>query len=466
MHAVNRILVVLGICFTFNLSAQTTSEKLRKEQQALESSIANSKVLLEKTKSNLKANQQELMLLNTQIDNREKLLRNYDNQIRNADVRIQEKNKQIETLSQQVKELKEQYAKLLQYAYKNRNKYGQLMYIFASEDYYQALKRAKYIERIQDLLKKQFTLIEQHKQLMAKEISEIEKEKNYKQTLLSEKKEERNALVGDQQKQMTVLNGLKQQEGSILAQLRAEENKRAQLKSQIDAAIKKEIAEAEAKRKKAEAEALAKKKAAEKAAADKAEAERKAREAKEAAKKPTTTSTPSTPKTTPATEDKPAATKPEKTIELPETKEAIALSNSFENNKGKLPWPVEKGTITEGFGKNAHPTLSGVYTNNNGVDITTAKNASVRAVFEGEVSSIISIAGAGKVVIIKHGNYRSVYSNLQNVYVNQGDKVSTKQSIGSLLSKEGESYSIAHFEIHSVTGGSVQGLNPSLWIAR
>lgn len=459
MFAVNRIILVLGIICSFNTLAQTTSEKLKKEQQALESSIANSKVLLEKTKSTLKVNQQELMLLNTQISNREKLLRNYDNQIRNADVRIQEKNKQIGELSEQVKVLKEQYAKLLQYAYKNRNKYGKLMYIFASEDYYQALKRAKYIERIQELLKKQFTLIEQHKQLMAKEIAEIEKEKTYKQTLLSEKKEERNALLGDQQKQEGLVSSLKQQEGAILAQLKVEETKRQQLKAQIDAAIKKEIAEAEAKRKKAEAEALAKKKAAEKAAADKAEAERKA---KEAAKKPTTTT-----KTPPAPEEKaPAPSKPEKPIELPETKEAIALSTNFENNKGKLPWPVEKGSITEGFGKNAHPTLSGVYTNNNGVDITTAKNATVRAIFEGEVSSIISIAGAGKVVIVKHGNYRTVYSNLQNVYVNQGDKISTKQSIGSLIAKDGESFSISHFEIHQVSGGSVQSLNPSLWIAR
>lgn len=447
MSLVNKIISVIFFFLSFVSIAQTTSDKLKKEQQVLEKNISNTMLLLEKTKTTIKTSQQDLMLLNAQISNREKLLRNFDNQIRNADVRIEEKSKQIASLNQQVADLKVQYAKLLQYAYKNRNKYGQMMYIFASEDYYQALKRAKYLAKIQELLKKQFALIEQHQNLIAKEIKAIEKEKTYKKTLLTEKKQERNSLVDDQSKQTLVFNDLKKQEGTILAKLKEDEIKRAQLKSQIDAAIKKEIAEAEAKRKKAEAELEAKRKAIEKA-----EAEKRAKENS------------SNTKTTPSVET--PTPKVEKPIELPETKESIALSNGFENNKGKLPWPVEKGSITEGFGKNAHPTLAGVYTNNNGVDITTPKNASVRSIFDGEVSSVISIAGAGKVVIIKHGNYRTVYSNLQNVYVNQGDKVSTKQAIGSLFTKDGENFSVSHFEIHIVTGTSVQSVNPSIWINR
>ena len=148
------------------------------------------------------------------------------------------------------------------------------------------------------------------------------------------------------------------------------------------------------------------------------------------------------------------------------TKEAVSLSKNFEANKGKLPWPVEKGTITEGFGRNAHPTLENVYTNNNGIDISTPQNAQVRAVFEGEVTSVLNILGAGKVVIIKHGNYRTVYSNLQDTYVTVGSKVSTKQVIGSLTVPQGSSVSAAHFEIHVVANGSVQSVNPALWVAR
>jgi len=107
-----------------------------------------------------------------------------------------------------------------------------------------------------------------------------------------------------------------------------------------------------------------------------------------------------------------------------------------------------------------------VYTNNNGIDISTSKGAQVRAIFEGEVTSVLNIPGAGKVVIIKHGNYRTVYSNLQETYVKTGSKVSTKQAIGSLLIEDGSSYSVVHFEIHQVVGSSVSSLNPSLWVNR
>jgi murein hydrolase activator len=105
-----------------------------------------------------------------------------------------------------------------------------------------------------------------------------------------------------------------------------------------------------------------------------------------------------------------------------------------------------------------------VFTNNAGIDISAPKGAQVRAVFEGEVTSVLAIPGAGKVVIIKHGNYRTVYTNLQETYVKTGSKVTTKQAIGSLLVKEGSSVSVAHFEIHQVIGTAVQCLNPSLWV--
>ena len=109
--------------------------------------------------------------------------------------------------------------------------------------------------------------------------------------------------------------------------------------------------------------------------------------------------------------------------------------------------------------------MDNVYTNNSGIDISAPKSAQVRSVFEGEVTSVLNIPGAGKVVIIKHGNYRTVYTNLQNTYVTAGTKVSTKQSIGSLMISPNSSVSVAHFEIHQVVGNSVQCVNPALWVA-
>src|SRR5690606_64102 len=149
-------------------------------------------------------------------------------------------------------------------------------------------------------------------------------------------------------------------------------------------------------------------------------------------------STTSSPKTTTTT------TAPAKEVAFTETKENIAMGKNFESNRGKLPWPVAKGSITENYGKNAHPTLPNVFTNNNGIDIGAPKNSQVRAVFEGEVTSVLNIPGAGKVVIIKHGAYRTVYSNLQEAYVSVGDKVGSKQSIGSLLADDEGNLSTAH----------------------
>lgn len=157
-----------------------------------------------------------------------------------------------------------------------------------------------------------------------------------------------------------------------------------------------------------------------------------------------------------------AEKKKNKTTEA--TKE-IALSNKgFEDNKGRLPWPVNTGEITKGFGKQPHPVHVNVFTYNNGVDITTVKGSTVRAVYEGEVSSVLVIPGAGKAIIIAHGNYRTIYSNLQETYVKAGDKVKVKQEIGALLIN-GSGNSDVHFEIRKITSdGQISNINPTYWL--
>lgn len=425
-NAINLIVFTLVVFVGFS---QKTSEKLKAEQQRLEAKIANTKMLLQKSQSQTMNSLQELQVLQSQIKFREQLLRNYDNQIRSAELKIQDKEGQISGLQEKIKQMKIQYKKLLIYAYKHRNKYGKMMYIFSSESYYEALKRSKYLKQIADLQRKQFERIKQNQVLITEEIKAIDAEKKQKLAMLDEKKVEKAAIEEDKKKQELVYQQFKQEEAAILAKLKKEEEQKQVLRQKIDAAIRKEIAEAEARRKREE------------------EARRK-REAE--ANKSNTATKPTTTKSSPSFE---------------ETKEAGIISKKFEGNKGRLPWPVSKGTITEGFGKNPHPTLKEVYTNNNGIDISAPRNAQVRAVFDGEVTSVLNIPGAGKVVIIKHGNYRTVYSNLKEVYVSSGDKVKTKKSIGSLLSKEGQDLSIAHFEIHKVDGSNVSCLNPSLWIA-
>jgi septal ring factor EnvC (AmiA/AmiB activator) len=434
MKNVSKLLFLFFLLVVSNYAVAQSSEKLKTEQDRLAKKISNTKSLLDKVKTNTEASLNELKIIDKQIQFREDLVRNFDNQIRGAESKISEKDKEIIKLTDKLGRLKTQYKKLLIYAYKHRNKYGRLMYIFSSGSYFEAIKRNNYLKRVSEMQHKQFLIIQQHQGLIKNEIQTIQKEKEYKVQILDEKKIERDQIAKDKVKQEAVYKKFKSEEGKLFAQLKEDERKKAELNKKISAAIQKEIAAAEAKRKKAE----------------------------EAARKKSTTAATTTGGTAPATT---TTAEKKETATFTETKESAALNKSFEGNKGKLPWPVEKGTITEGFGRNNHPTLPNVVTNNNGIDISAPKNAQVRAVFEGEVTSVLNIPGAGKVVIIKHGNYRTVYSNLQDTYVSAGSKVSTKQAIGSLLNKENSSVSLAHFEIHQVVGTVVNCLNPSLWVA-
>jgi len=143
----------------------------------------------------------------------------------------------------------------------------------------------------------------------------------------------------------------------------------------------------------------------------------------------------------------------------PEEKE---LSDNFESNKGKLPWPLAEGVITESFGTHDHPDLKGVKITNNGVNIGTNKGASVRSVFNGTVVAVASVNGLdGKVIIIKHGEYLSVYSNLEESFVRTGDKIKTKQPVGKVLTDDNSNTEL-HFEIWK--GQSM--MNPESWIAK
>jgi septal ring factor EnvC (AmiA/AmiB activator) len=435
------VISLIVLIFSFSFAWSQSSEKLKKEQERLDKKISNTKSLLNKTKNQSKSTLNELRLAEKQLEFRESLLDNINHQIRGAELKIAERDIQVKQLAKRIVKMKEQYRKMLLYAYKHRNNIGKVMYIFSANNYFEAIRRKKYLERIGALQKKQFLIIKQNEKLIREEIHKIESDKTNKQQLVVEKQKEKEEILQDKKRKEDVYNKIKGEENKLLAQLNEDERKKAQLKQKIANAIQKEIAEAEAKRKKAEA--------AEKTKATTAKTS--------SGNKGTSTTNKKTTETSAGT----AA----KTIKFEETKE-LSLNNNFESNKGRLPWPVTSGTITENFGKNPHASLKDVYTNNNGLDIAAPKSSSVRAIFEGEVTSIVSIPGAGKLVIIKHGNYRSVYCNLLETFVSIGSKVSTKQQIGKLLVKDGEGVSVLHFELHVVNGNNVQVLNPNGWIAR
>jgi septal ring factor EnvC (AmiA/AmiB activator) len=441
---------VIKLCLILLLSnltfAQQDQQTLKKEQQKLEKRISNTKKLLNKVKNNSQASLNEIRLIENQIKTREALVHLFDNQVRSAEIKMVQKKMEIKRLIARLKQLKQQYRKMFLYAYKHRGNYNKVMFLLSSNDYNEALRRNRYLKKVAAIKQKQVALIKQHQELISKEINQIEDEKQIKELALEEKKQERAAIEKDKTKKEKSYEKFKKEEQALIAQLKEDEKKKIQLKKQIDAAIRADIAREKAREAARQAELA-------KAA--------KAKPAEQTATQTTTTGS-GTKTATPKSTTTPAPAP--KVVATPVSTEGAAIGRSFEANRGRLPWPVDNGSVTERFGRNYHPTLSGVEWNNNGIDITCNRGSRVRSVFEGEVTTVFSVPGAGKVVIIKHGAYRTVYGNLAETYVSVGSKVSTKQVIGSLLNDGG--VSICHFEVHQVVGVNPVTLNPSLWIGR
>jgi septal ring factor EnvC (AmiA/AmiB activator) len=425
--------------------AQQDQQTLKKEQQKLEKRISNTKKLLNKVKNNSQASLNEIRLIENQIKTREALVHLFDNQVRSAEIKMVQKKMEVKRLIARLKQLKQQYRKMFLYAYKHRGNYNKVMFLLSSNDYNEALRRNRYLKKVAAIQQKQVALIKQHQELISKEINQIEDEKQIKELALEEKKQERAAIEKDKTKKEKSYEKFKKEEQALITQLKEDEKKKIQLKKQIDAAIRADIAREKAREAARQAELA------------------KAAKAKPA-EQPATQTTASGTGTKPATPKSTTTAPAPKVVATPVSTEGAAIGRSFEANRGRLPWPVDNGSVTERFGRNYHPTLSGVEWNNNGIDITCNRGSRVRSVFEGEVTTVFSVPGAGKVVIIKHGAYRTVYGNLAETYVSVGSKVSTKQVIGSLLNDGG--VSICHFEVHQVVGVNPVTLNPSLWIGR
>lgn len=413
------------ICLVFtglsiNLPAQKSSEKLKQKQREIEKKIENTKELIAGTKNQQRLSIVELAIINQQISYREELIQNISSQVRKLNQQIEENKSVIDAMNDDLVNLKDQYKKMVFYAYKHRNNYHKLMFVFAARDINQAYVRIKYIQQFGDYRKKQVEMIKKTQQDLEIKAKELEESKLEKQGLAKNQEDEKKNFEEDKGKQQTALTELQKEEKKLKDDLKQQEEKKAQLAQQIKKAIREEIEEQQ-------------------------RIERIEREKAIASGK------------------KPKNEKPETKTGYVISYEGKIESEVFEKNKGLLPWPVENGEITKGYGKVQHASLAGVWEDNPGIDIATAKGAKVRSVFDGTVSSIFVIEGAGKVVMISHGAYRTVYANMADVSVKKGQKVSAKQSLGSLLPSEG-SLSEAHFEIWKITEENILKQDPTGWL--
>lgn len=400
-------MLVLGLMPAYGQSRKT----LEKKRDALDAQIKQTSALIEKARSEQRSTQQQVQLLEAQIRQRQELINTMNAEVGRMDQAIQDSRDSIRLLEGNLEELRAAYARMVQFAYMNRNAYDRLSYIFAAESFAQAFRRSRYLDQLAQQRRQQAELIGQAQVSLAAKVESLEATRNERASLLDRQMGEARKLTDDKKGQQTALADLRHEEGRLTKTLKKQEAQRRELAAAIRKAIEAEIAKSRA----------------------------------------------TTPKT-------PGATTSAK-AEFSMTPEARELNADFEKNRGKLPWPVDKGTVTSRFGKQPHPVLRGIVIENNGLDIGCMPGAQVRAIFRGEVSSVIVIPGAGKAVMVSHGAYRTVYSNLRDVAVAKGDKVDTKQVVGTVMTEEGAS--TAHIEIWKIgPDGQLQKVDPEAWIAQ
>lgn len=421
------VLVLLAVCVSGQQNNNYANQRKALEQQRKElvKKIQETKKVLEETRNKQNKTLADLKVISRQIENREKIINNVADEIAMLEKQIVDQQVVISALRDDMTRLKQDYGKSLAGAYKQRNVYDKVMFIFSAQSFNQAVKRIQYLNQLGDYRKHQAELILHTQNQIVTELNELIAAKREKQGLIVLKEAEKQELEIDKKEESAVLVKLQEREKDLRRILAENERAARKLNDAIADLIQKEIAEA---RKKEE------------------EARRR-----DAAKQ----STGSKPKTTEAAKPKTAAG------EMYLTPEAQRLSNDFESNRGNLPWPVERGTLAERFGTHAHPTLKGVVVNNNGVDIQTQQGAGVRSVFKGTVKSIFSIPGMGKIVLISHGKYYTAYAKLSVVNVKEGQVVETREALGTVLTND-EGETEVHFEIWKVQ----QKQDPEQWLKK
>ena len=418
------LLAMTLLLVPFDAFSQSKSAKLKNDKKKIETEIANTQKLLKQTEKNKNASLQQISVLRQQISNREALITTLNTEIFQLEEELALNIKLSQDLSKKLEYMKSDYSHVVYLAYKNRKLIDKVTFLLSSDNFSQMFRRIKYYSVFANNVKRQVELIEKTQEEIKEKNEEIVQMKAEKLALLEGKELEIKKLEIDRTETTKKAQELKQKEKQLASTLQEKQKKRKEL----DIAIKKAI----------EAEIVA---------ANKKKAEEAAKAAKAKTNKNANTASGSSGKT------------PAKN-EIVLTPDEQLVSNSFVNNKGKLPWPVAKGAKVGDFGSYPHPDVPSVMIENRGIDILVEPNTSVRAIFQGEVTGILDVMGT-KVLMIRHGEYLSVYQNLASVNVKKGDKVSTKQTIGTVAKSSTNNTYELHFEVWK---NNVY-LNPNQWLS-
>lgn len=447
-----------------NNNQQPTREELERRKRELQKEIDEANAALKETKRSTKESLGQLRALRNKIYLRTRLINNINEEINFINGDINSAYRDIKTLQKDLDTLKAQYAQLVVYAYKNRSTYDMINFVFSAQSFNDAIRRYAYLKQYREYRHRQATNIVETQELLNRKIENLRSQKEKRADALKTEKDERQTLEKDRKEQDEVVNKLKGREKELVADINKRKKDAQNVQAAIQAVIRREIEE---ERRKAEAEEVARRKALEeKRRRD--EAARKAAAAAAAANKTAAnnnnnvaTAPPPPEKETPAPETPaPAPTRSANVLEA--TPEALALSEGFENNRGKLPWPVSNGNIIGHFGRQHHAVLERINVENDGIIIATSKGAAVKTIFEGEVRRVMVIPGSGYVVMIRHGQYFTNYVRLQSVTVKTGDKVRTGQMIGTASTNDIENQGEVELQIYK----GVVKQNPEYWIMK
>jgi len=398
-----KIVFILGFLLSTALgfSQSDKQKQLESRRQELRREIQKINELRSENKSKAKSELSLIEDFNYKISVLSNLIKVTNQQANLLTREISSNQNKISSLRDELKQLKEDYAAMIVKSYKSKNQQSRIMFLLSSNDFKQAYKRLQYIKQYSDYQKKQGEIIKIKTVELQDTNASLLKQQEDKKKLIAENRRVQNTLEKERKQHQTVMVSIKKNLSRYASQIKKKQREANRIDREIDRIIKAAIAKSN----------------------------------KKAGK-----------------------TASSKTFAL--TSEEKVLASNFISNKGKLPWPVEKGFVRLGYGSQPHPIDRSLIIKSNGVRIVTEKGAKARAVFDGEVSEILKMKNVNPIVMIRHGNYLTLYRNLSQVYVKKGDKVKTKQVIGEVFTNPSNGETILSFTLSKGTATE----NPASWI--
>lgn len=396
----------LLLCFIFlllsagNLSAQTTRETLEKKRLELRNEIRRINELRSSNKQKERSVLSQVEDLDQQIRSTENLIKVTNQQANLLNNQISANTGKISRLREELEQLKEDYARMIEKSYKSKSSQSRIMFLLSSENFLQAYKRLQYMKQYTNYRKQQGDEIKARTEELQELNADLADQKEAKDALIAENRQTRIQLEKNRKAQQDLMQNFRSKEGEFAAQIRQKQQEINKIDAQIEKMIRESIA---------------------KSNEESGSTERNVYELTPAAK---------------------------------------ALAADFVKNKGRLPWPVRSGVVTSRFGRQPHPVVKSISINNNGVNIDTDSGGKARAVFNGTVSEVQVLKGANKAVMVRHGDYISIYDNLEKVYVKRGDVVNTGQELGAVATSRTSGKTTLHFLIYK----NMQKMDPADWI--